>query len=361
AGVRLGMVLVAQVSAVVAVFVAVNDRYGLYGSWGDLLGTESHVAAAPDLGADGTGGRDLRAAPRVRQAFTPVTGESGLGPGLLLTHLRGAVSGAEGEVYVWLPPQYGEAAYRNKDFPVVELLAGYPGSARDWWNNLDAQTQLRPMMERGEVAPFILVEPRTTLLPGRDTGCANAPGVVNADSWLSVDVRKMVTDTFRARGDAQGWAVAGFSAGAHCAADLALAHPDRYRAAVGFSGYNDPAAEPDSITAHDARLRRTTDPLWILTHARRPPLASLYLTGERRDGYDDAMALRRAAKPPTRVTVVPSTGGHRVTVWRPLVPAAFRWLSGVVAGPVAREASTGRVKASQSGATPARTSGSSRP
>lgn len=170
----------------------------------------------------------------------------------------------------------------------------------------------------------------------------------------------MVTDTFRARRDAGGWAVAGFSAGAHCAARLAVGHPDRYRAGVAFSGYNDPAAEPDSIAAHDARLRRTTNPLWMLTHARRPPLTSLYLTGEPRDGYDDGMALRRAAEPPTQVTVVPSTGGHRVTVWGPLVPDAFRWLSGVVGGPVAPEASTGRVKASQSGATPVSASGSTR-
>ncbi|MEU4352009.1 alpha/beta hydrolase-fold protein [Streptomyces sp. NPDC023838] len=364
-GVRVGMVGVAQVSAVLVVFVAVNDRYGMYDSWGDLLGTESHVAAAPDLGADGTGGRDIAAAPRVRQSFSRVTGDPDLGPGLRLTHLEGALSGAEGEVYVWLPPQYGEPAYRNKDFPVVELLAGYPGSTRDWWGNLDVQTQLEPMTERGEVTPFILVAPRTTLLPGKDTGCANVPGVVNADSWLSVDVRKMVTDTFRARKDAGGWAVAGFSAGAHCAAKLAIEHPDRYRAAVGLSGFNDPAAEPDSIAAHDARLRRTTDPLWILTHARRPPLTSLYLSGEPQDGYDDGLAVQRAAKPPTRVTVVPSTGGHRVTVWKPMVPQAFRWLSGIVGGPVRAESrtesSTGRVKALQSGATPLGASGSSRP
>ncbi|MFD9792303.1 alpha/beta hydrolase [Streptomyces sp. NPDC059070] len=359
-GVRLGMVVVAQVSAVLAVFVAVNDQYGLYDSWGDLLGTESHVTAAPDLGADGTGGRNMGDSPPVPQSFADVTGDPDLGPGLRLAHLKGRVSGAEGEVYVWLPPQYGAPAYRDKRFPVVELLAGYPGSARDWWNSLDAQTQLKPMMERGEVTPFILVSPRTTLLPGKDTGCANVPGVVDADSWLSVDVRKAVTDSFRARKDAAGWAVAGFSAGGHCAARLAVAHPDRYRAGVGLSGYNDPAAEPDSITAHDPALRRATDPLWMLRHARRPPLTSLYLTGEPKDGYDDGLALRAAAHAPTAVTVVRTSGGHRLTTWRPLVPQVFRWLSGVVGGPVECGASTRRVKPSQSGATPVHSTGSSR-
>ncbi|MBD0745508.1 esterase family protein [Streptomyces sp. CBMA152] len=332
--VRLVMVMVAQTSAIVAVFVAVNDQYGLYDNWGDLLGTESHVTAAPDLGADGTGGRNIADSPRVRQTFTPVTDDPDIGPDLRRTHLKGELSGAEGEVYVWLPPQYDDPAYKNKDFPVVELLAGYPGSARDWWGNLDVQTQLRPMTENGEATPFILVSPRTTLLPGQDTGCVNVPGVVNADTWLSVDVRKMVTDNFRAQKSSAGWAVAGFSAGAHCAAKLALEHPDRFRAGIGFSGYNDPGAEPSSVAAHDTRLRRETNPLWIIAHAKTPPLTSLYLTGEPADGYNDGLALQRAAKAPTSVTAVRTTGGHRVTSWKPLVPQAFRWLSGVLDGPV---------------------------
>ncbi|MEU8965441.1 alpha/beta hydrolase-fold protein [Streptomyces sp. NPDC048491] len=329
--VRLLMVLTAQASAVVVVFVAVNNANGLYDTWGDLLGTEGHVAAAPNLGADGTGGRSIAKEPRVRQAFAPVE-DAALGAGVQVTHLTGRVSGADGEVYVWLPPQYDDPAYRAKDFPVVELLAGYPGSAKDWFTNLDATEQLRPLMVKGEVKPFILVAPRTSLLAGQDTGCANVPGVVNADSWLSVDVRKMVTDNFRAQTGADGWAVAGISAGAHCSAKLAIEHPDRYRAAVSLSGYNDPAAESDSITAKDPVLRRETDPLWMLRHAKHPPRTSLLLTGQQGDGYEDALALREAAKTPTRVWVQKTYGGHLNVVWKPLLPEVFRWLSGQVSG-----------------------------
>ncbi|WP_328310812.1 alpha/beta hydrolase [Streptomyces sp. NBC_00442] len=330
--VRLFMVVVAQATAVLVVFVAVNNANGLYDTWGDLLGTDSHVAAAPNLGADGTGGRRIAQEPRVKQAFAPA-GDPDMGPGVQVTRLTGRVSGAEGEVYVWLPPQYDDPAYRNKDFPVAELLPGHPGSARDWFTNLDVAEQLRPLMADGEVKPFILVAPRTALLAGgQDTGCANVPGVVNADTWLSVDVRKMVTDTFRAVTGADGWAVAGISAGAHCAAKLAVEHPDRYRAGVALSGYNDPAAEPDSITAGDPVLRRTSDPLWLLTHAGRAPRTSLYLTGQPGDGYEDGLALHAAAKPPTEVWVRKTGGGHLNVVWKPLVPRVFRWLSGQVGG-----------------------------
>ncbi|WP_328329443.1 MULTISPECIES: alpha/beta hydrolase [unclassified Streptomyces] len=329
--VRFGMVLVAQAAAVVVVFVAVNNANGLYDTWGDLLGTTSHVVAAPDLGVDGTGGQNISGEPKLKQVFKPVSG-SKLGAGVRVTHLTGRVSGAEGEVYVWLPPQYSDPAFKAKDFPVVEILPGYPGSAKDWFSNLDVNRQLRPLMAKGEVKPFILVAPRTSLLAGEDTGCANVPGVVNADTWLSVDVRKMVSDNFRAETGARGWGVAGISAGAHCAAKLAIEHPDRYRAGVALSGYNDPAAESASIAAGDPVLRRRTNPLWILTHAKHPPRTSLFLTGQHGDGYEDGLALRKAAKKPTKVWVQRTYGGHLNVVWKPLVPEVFRWLSGRLSG-----------------------------
>ncbi|MCT9089370.1 esterase family protein [Streptomyces sp. ASQP_92] len=323
---RLLMLGFAQVTAILVVFLLVNNANGLYDTWGDLLGGGDHVNAAPDLGPDGTGGRNAAAEPKVKQQFEPYTNK--VGKGVVKTMLKGQVSGVEGDVAVWLPPQYDDPEYRDKTFPVVELLPGYPGSIGAWFGTLKAQEQLTPMMERGEVAPFILVSPRTTLLGGKDTGCANVPGVVNADTWLSVDVRKMVTDNFRAATGADGWAVAGYSAGAHCAAKLAIEHPDRYRAGVDLSGYNDPAAEKDSITAKDPKLRQESNPLWILKNAKTPPHVALYVSGERTDGYNDGLALKSAAKPPTAVTVVKlNGGGHASAVWKSQVPEVFRWLT----------------------------------
>ncbi|MFD7337073.1 alpha/beta hydrolase [Streptomyces violascens] len=323
---RLLMLGFAQVTAILVVFLFVNNANGLYDTWDDLLGGGNHVNAAPDLGPDGTGGRNAADQPKVKQKFEPYTNK--VGKGVVKTTLKGQVSGVEGDVAVWLPPQYNDPAYKDKTFPVVELLPGYPGSIGAWFGTLKTQEQLTPMMEKGEVAPFILVSPRTTLLDGKDTGCANVPGVVNADTWLSVDVRKMVTDNFRADTRAEGWAVAGYSAGAHCAAKLAVEHPDRYRAGVDLSGYNDPAAEKDSITAKNSKLREETNPLWILKHAKTPPRISLFVSGEQTDGYNDGLALKNAAKAPTAVTVVKlNGGGHASAVWKTQVPDVFRWLT----------------------------------
>lgn len=331
---RVLMLLFAQGTAVALVFTMVNNSNQLYDNWGDLLGTSDHVHEAADLGASGTGGIALEKLPKVRQTFKP-----GKGPGMrsdggvLVTQLKGRVSGVHAEVNVWLPPQYRDPAYRDHKFPVVEVLPGYPGSSKAWYGAMDAPEQLAPLMRSGQIEPFIIVSPRTTLLPGKDTGCANIPGKVNADSWLSIDVPKMVMDNFRAQAAPDGWAVAGYSAGAHCAAKLAVAHPDRYRAAVSMSGYNDPIAVPQSLAGKSPALRAANNPYAILKESRVPPRVALYLSGQPKDGYEAAMAIQRVAKAPTTVNVVfipSSAGGHTMALWKPQVVPAFRWLTDVM-------------------------------
>ncbi|MCH0565856.1 esterase family protein [Streptomyces sp. MUM 2J] len=331
AAARVLMLLFAQGTAIALVFVLVNNDNNLYDDWGDLLGTGDHVRQAADLGVNGTGGIPVEQLPSVRQRFEPASGPGmHAAGGVRVTQLRGRVSGVDAEVYVWLPPQYDEPAYRHRRFPVVELLPGYPGSAKAWFGSLHAHEQLLPLMRSGRVAPFILVAPRTNLLSGRDTGCANTTGTVNADSWLSIDVPKMVADNFRAAPGPSGWSLAGYSAGAHCAVRLAVAHPDRYRAAVSMSGYNDPIGERRSVTAQSPARRAANNPCLLLRKAAVPPRIALYLSGQPGDGYEAAVALRRIAKPPTDVHVVflpRSAGGHTLALWRPQVVPAFRWLT----------------------------------
>lgn len=331
AAARLLMLLFAQGTAVALVFVLVNNSNNLYDNWDDLLGTGDHVHQAADLGANGTGNIALDKLPKVKQKFSPATGPGmRAAGGVQVTQLKGQVSGVDAEVYVWLPPQYSLPNWRHYRFPVVEVLPGYPGSAKAWFGSMKAHEQLLPLMREGRVAPFILVAPRTNLLAGVDTGCANIPGTVNADTWLSVDVPKMVMDNFRTQPAPGGWAVAGYSAGAHCAAKLAVAHPDRYRAAVSLSGYNDPIGESNSLAAQTPALRAANNPLVLLRRAKVPPQIALYLSGQPRDGYEAALALKQAAKAPTTVHVVylPRTaGGHTMALWKPQVDTVFRWLS----------------------------------
>ncbi|MET8622913.1 alpha/beta hydrolase-fold protein [Kitasatospora sp. NPDC004669] len=338
----LGTVLLCQFTAVAMVFVIVNNENQLYDNWGDLLGNSSHVRAVPvppkDEGLAGdrgaaSAGPSGTPAPKVPQAFHAPDSDA-VPRSVKQADLKGRLSGVDGEVLVWTPPQYDDPAYKDKTFPVVELLVGFPGSSSAWFGDaMEATKQLEPLMKSGQVTPFILVTPRVTLLGNTDTGCADIPGKVNADTWLSRDVPQMIVDNFRADTTPDRWALSGYSAGAHCALRLALSHPNRYRAAISMSGYNDPAGEPGSLTAKDPKLRETSNPLYILTHAQTPPNVALYVTGRRGDGLEDATALQQAAKSPTAVTPFETTGPHLTSTWKPLVVPTFKWLTGIIPPP----------------------------
>ncbi|MFB7182290.1 alpha/beta hydrolase [Streptomyces sp. NPDC056257] len=328
--VRALMVVFAQVTAVAVVFVAVNRAEHFYASWGDLFGTGKYVTAAPDLGPDGLGGKKVEEAPKVKQQFQPV---EGLGGRVQKTELDGKISGVKGDVMVWLPPQYDDPAYKDKKFPVVELIPGIPGTGKSWFQGVKAHEVLEPLMKSGKVQPFILVSPRAMLVGNGDTGCANIPGKVNADSWFSVDVRKMVVDNFRASEEARTWGVAGYSAGAYCAAKLAILHPDRYSAAVSLSGYNDPGQEPSSLVAQDPQLRTTHNLKNLLKAAPAPPAVSLWMSGAEQDGYLSGMDLKGLAQKPTAVHAEKVVGGHNLESWSKQLPQTFGWLSGIVKAP----------------------------
>lgn len=312
-------------------FVLVNNANQLYDSWGDLLGTSSHVRAVAAPPVDhGLAADAAQPQAKVIQSFKPVDDPAVPGD-VKTTDLKGRLSGVDGEVVVWTPPQYDDPAYKGKTFPVVELLAGFPGSSSAWFGSMDVSKQLAPLMSSGQVTPFILVSPRVNLLEGNSySGCADIPGKVNAETWFARDVPQMILDNFRVDAAADRWALAGYSAGAFCANKLALAHPDRFRAAIAMSGYNDPHSESAGLNANDPHLRETGNPLYILTHAATPPNVALWETGKKGEGFEDAVALQQAAKAPTVVTTLENPGPHLVSTWKPMVPAAFKWLSTII-------------------------------
>ncbi|MFF8771102.1 alpha/beta hydrolase [Kitasatospora sp. NPDC015120] len=349
---RLAMLVFCQVTAVVMVFVMVNNANLIYGNWDDLLGTGNHVravpsvppqepataggqGAAPAAGAGGGGGAPAGdaahpPAAKVQQSFRGVDDPKVPGD-VQKTDLKGQLSGVDGEVLVWLPPQYNDPAFKDRKFPVVELIPGYPGSSSTWYGTLKVSEQLKPLMQQGKVAPFILVSPRTLLLGNHtDAGCTDVPGKVNADTWLTRDVPQMILDNFRADPSSDRWAIAGYSAGAHCAAKLSLAHPNRYRAGVSLSGYNDPATEKDSLVGKDPKLREANNPVTLVKGAAQPPKVALYVSGNKGDGYEDGQAIAAAAKAPTTVQVVETTGPHSSDVWKDMVPGVFEWLTGII-------------------------------
>lgn len=326
---RFLLVLVAQLLAVSAAFVTLNNQYGFYVSWNDLLG----------IGSDGSGGAPLISSGPVtdpRAASSQGGTSSGFAQvgddrSLLVAAVAGTQSGVTARVYVWLPPQYQDPANARTRFPVIELFSGFPGSPSSWLHALRIADVMRDQISKG-AHPFVLVIPTINVAMPHDTECTDFPSGPKVATFLAHDVPQMLISRFRVRADPQGWAAMGYSTGGFCAEKLALQYPNRFHAAVSMSGY---AQASSDMFARLPALRRQNSPGWLITQ-RPSPAVDLLLVASAQDGTTaaDARSMAAAAGRPTQVAVrILPSGGHNVRVWSAVLPMCIQWLSAVVQGP----------------------------
>jgi enterochelin esterase-like enzyme len=326
-----GALLVAgQLSAVVLVGLILNRIYAFYVSWPELLGQHAKVSAAqPDVGS-----LDARWEPQIARAYRE-------GHGIVISiPIPGLRSGvAAGPALVYLPPQYGDPSHANRTFPVVELLAGFPGSPETWTNRLHVASILDQEIAAGRTVPFIAVMPTQTVGKPRDAECVNVVNGPQLATYLTDDVRTGVEKAFRASSSLRQWTLMGYSTGGYCAANLATRHPEMFHAAVSIAGYN--AAAHDGTTgdlfAKNPIVRDDNSPLWRAEHLTEPNLDLLLIT-TKSDRYSVVAndKLARAARPPLRIwTLTLPRGGHNTATFSAELPVAFGWLSRFVSAPLA--------------------------
>ncbi|MEU9480476.1 alpha/beta hydrolase-fold protein [Streptomyces sp. NPDC048191] len=304
--VRLVMILLCQLTAICVVAVRINNDYGLYASWNDLMGRDTQTAAMPGPAAD-------------RAEFTHST------TGVQQTYFRGKQSKLSGQVIVWTPPQYDQPRYRHDRFPVVLLLHGVPGSPESWVDQGGMPQDFRQLMKAGTTHPFILAMP--VIDPGGiNTDCTNQAGT-NVGTWLARDVPHLLGHAFRTLPGSKSWAVMGFSTGGFCAARLPLAYPKVF--GTGAALDPDPlTGDPDVIT--NPQVRKRTSPTHMVAHTTAP--VNLFLATSAQDRFSPPRCLQQFTKAAagTRVrtqTMVLPTGGHNYNTWARLYPAAFAFLS----------------------------------
>jgi len=325
------MVLAAQLSAVLLVAVLLNDAYSFYPSWREAIGLRQPQVSSPLARA---GIQDGAIAARTEQAA-----HTGHGTIVQIT-IPGATSHVgDHPALVYLPPQYGDPAYRTRAFPVVELLPGYVGHPRNWTDQLGVAAVLDQAFGAGQAVPLIAVMPTTIVAPPRDTECVNVVDGPQVDTYLTTDVPTTITRAFRAQSAANGWAIMGYSTGGYCAANLALRHPDHYRAAVSLAGYAAPAHDRTTgdLFASSPTLRDQNTTTWRVQHLPPPPLDLLLIdTHDDIHSFQDDHTLANLARPPLNVAVLSlAHGGHNFAVWRAEEPTAFAWLSSRLAPPLA--------------------------
>jgi S-formylglutathione hydrolase FrmB len=326
-----GALLVAgQLSAVVLAGLILNRIYDFYVSWPELLGEHAKLSAVqPDVGS-----LDARWRPQLALAYR---NGHGIVISLPIPGLRSGV--AAGPAQVYLPPQYGDPRYANRTFPVVELLAGFPGSPETWTNRLHVASTLDQEIAAGRTVPFIAVMPTQTVGKPRDAECVNVVNGPQLDTYLTDDVRAGVEKAFRASKSQRQWTLMGYSTGGYCAANLATRHQDMFHAAVSIAGYN--AAAHDGTTGDlfgkNNMVRDDNSPLWRAEHLPQPNLDLLLITTKSdRNSVVANDQLARAAKPPLRIwTLTLPRGGHNTATFAAELPVAFGWLSRFVSAPLA--------------------------
>ena len=328
----------AFVPAMVFGVLSVNKYYGYYQTWGAMLAdfTQQGASAATQL-------------PHVELAAGSRSGtldgsrthlELAQRQGYLMqTTVTGQRSGITRVVYVYLPPQYFQPAYRGYRFPVIELIHGQPGEPQDWINVVGVTRAFDRLLADKLAQPAVLVMPDANGGARISLQCLNQAGGPQDLTYLAVDLPAQVARILRVSRPGPAWAVAGYSEGGFCAANMALRYPHRYGFAGVLSGYFTPldnqlagTSRPVSPFGGDARLQEENTPLDELPNLpAATAIPGFWLGAGAADGEDVASAERfwqelRPRQPGAPLTLTPGSG-HTMTTWRAQVPSMLTWMT----------------------------------
>jgi len=90
--------------------------------------------------------------------------------------IHGASTGLTEPGFVYLPPQYGQAAYARTAFPVIVVFTGYPGNATNLITRMKYPTVAAQAIEHTRLARQLAAERRDLIQ------------ILIADGWSQADV-----------------------------------------------------------------------------------------------------------------------------------------------------------------------------
>lgn len=247
-----------------------------------------------------------------------------------LVHFRRAGSGRLEEVHfysralhrradylVYLPPRYG----RGRRYPVYYLLHGAPGKPRVWVDIANMDVRLDNQLSLGRVRPMILVYPdgRIGGSTFSDSEWANTPAG-HFESYV-IDVMHNVDQRFATIPRRQDRVIAGFSAGAYGAVNIALHHLVDFANVQSWSGYFTQTRTGAFAGAGRASLAYNSPLEYIARLGRalaKAPLRVYMFVG--RDDSSSAQQLpmaRALLAAGAQVQLRFYSGGHDWSVWYP--------------------------------------------
>lgn len=142
-------------------------------------------------------------------------------------------------VYVYLPPNYSEAARRVR-YPVVYMIHGFPGSAQDWLQAGGLQQTMDTMIGQHLIRPMVVVMPEASNYWLDDSECLNLPGSEQDMTYLARVVVKVVDAMFNTQATRSGRAIGGMSSGGYCALNVGLHNQDVFSTILASQPFGDP-------------------------------------------------------------------------------------------------------------------------
>ncbi|MGD0558404.1 MAG: alpha/beta hydrolase-fold protein [Streptosporangiaceae bacterium] len=324
---------------------AVNKYYDYYQTWGSLISdlSNSGESTIPKVSAAGVGDS---IDDQLRLSDTQEDEQLGY---LFQTTVTGAQSHITRDVYVWLPPQYFQSAYKNYRFPVIELLHGSPGDPSAWVNVMDVDALFLQLLGEGKVDPAVLVMPDTDGGERYALQCLNYPGLKDLQdmTFVAEDVPDYMTKELRVMAPGRAWGIAGYSEGGYCAANIALQYPFQFGYAGSLSGYFTLAGNQSQIPeagktggkpvlytpyAHDRKLLVKNSPAeFVLKIPIGVEIPQFWLAAGNEDPGDVQAAEQFQQLLETRLASVPvdivQGGGHQAKVWRAALTPMLEYMT----------------------------------
>jgi len=329
--------------------LGVNKYYGYYQTWGSMVADLTHQDASvasrvPEVEfADRSRAGTLDGS----RAHLTLAEQQGYLVRLMVAGQRSHLTRA---VYIYLPPQYFQPAYRAYRFPAIELIHGHPGVPQDWISVVGVTRAFAHLLAGRQARPAVLVMPDANGGDKISLQCLDQAGGPQDLTYLAVDLPGQLARTLRVRAPGPGWGVAGYSEGGFCAANMALRFPRRYGAAGVLSGYFAPfdnrlAASGPLVSPFggSSALRQRNTPLdEVQALPAGTVIPAFWLGAGAADGQAvaDAETFRQVLVP--RQGRVPLTltpgGGHTMTTWRAELPPLLAWMTPRLAQPPAGSA-----------------------